>query len=59
MKQVFNEYQLAWNGLRMDIQSRIRELDEAERVMTSYMDEYLEVERDTLEGIIQMMEGLK
>lgn len=50
-----DSYQYKWNGLYMRIKERIREIDEAERV-TGYMDDYLEIERDTLQGIIWMME---
>lgn len=58
MERIFNRYQLAFNSLMMDIKNRIREIDDAEMVV-GQIDEYLEIERDTLEGIIQKMEREK
>jgi len=55
MRQVTNKYQLAWNGLKMKVKARIREMDDAENV-AGPLDDYLEIERDTLEGILQEME---
>lgn len=56
MREVTDKYQLMWNGLRMDIQREIREYQEAENLL-GQMDEYAEIHVDTLEGILQKMEG--
>lgn len=54
MKQVFNEYQLAWNSLYIDIKYRIREIDETERI-NQHIDDYLYEERETLQNILKRM----
>lgn len=48
---------LMWRILKNDIKMKIREYQIADNI--TGLDEYAEIEVDTLEGVIQIMEGLE
>lgn len=52
-----NDYELMWRNLKNDIKEKIREYQIADNV--TGLDDYAEIEADTLDGVIQIMEGLE
>lgn len=52
-----NNDELMWRILKNDIKTKIREYQIADNV--TGLDEYAEIEADTLDGVIQIMEGLE
>lgn len=52
-----NNDQLMWRILKNDIKMKIREYQIADNV--TGLDEYAEIEADTLDGVIQIMDGLE
>lgn len=49
--------QLMWRILKNDIKMKIREYQIADNI--TGLDEYAEIEADTLDGVIQIMDGLE
>lgn len=52
-----SDYELMWRNLKNDIKMKIREYQIADNV--TGLNEYAEIEADTLNGVIQIMEGLE
>lgn len=52
-----NRYEKMWRILKNDIKMEIREYQIADNI--TGLDDYTEIELDTLDGVFQMIEGLE
>lgn len=52
-----NRYEKMWRVLKNDIKMEIRDYQIAENI--TGLNDYTEIELDTLDGIFQMIEGLE